>query len=173
MGADPENDELHHFETSWIFPVYLLASIRAVIAAYTFVATFFILAWQGARGDNGGNRRYFAHFANLSFAGVAFYFLFAAIHTFLYARTGRSVLLEKWPRYMRALHSLFYSTIATFPFFVTIVRWAALYDGQWFPTTFQAWINVRVPPLLSGYKDLIKCGNPGHPRYLAFFFCFE
>jgi hypothetical protein len=55
------------------------------------------------------------------------------------------VLLEKWPRWLRALHSLFYTTIVTFPFLVTIVYWKILYNGSWFPITFDAWSNVCVP----------------------------
>jgi len=145
MGADPAHDSLHHFETSWIFPSYVLASIRAIASLYAFVTIFFIFGWRGSHGDDLGNRRSFSYFTNLSYWGIAFYFLIAAIHTFLYARTARSVLLDKWPRFLRALHSLFYTTIVTFPFLVTIVYWAVLYDGHWFPITFDAWSNVRCP----------------------------
>lgn len=144
MGADPAHDRLHHFETSWLFKPVILGIIRAVISFYAFFTTFFIFGWQGTRGDNRSSRRSFSYFTNLTFWGIAFYFLFAALHTLLYARTGRSVLLEKWPRPFRVLHSLFYTTMTNFPFIVLIIYWAFLYENPWFPVVFNAWTNVRI-----------------------------
>jgi hypothetical protein len=143
LGSDPTHDHLHPFETSWLFPPYVLASFRALFALYAFVTIFFIFGWNGQHGDSEDSQQSFSYFTHLSFWGVAFYFLVSAVHTFLYAQTGRSVLLDKWPKALKALHSLFYSTIVTFPFVVLVVYWTILYDGPWFPRTFDAWTNVR------------------------------
>ncbi|PGH23293.1 hypothetical protein AJ80_02709 [Polytolypa hystricis UAMH7299] len=142
MGANPAHDSQHHFETSWLFRPTILAAIRALLSLYAFTTIFFIFGWNGTHDNAQSSRRSFSYFTHLSYWGVAFYFLFAALHTFLYARTGRSVLLDKWPRSLRALHSLLYSTATVFPFLVMIVYWALLYDGTWFPETFSAWTNI-------------------------------
>ena len=91
----------------------------------------------------------FAYFTVLTYWGLAFYFLVAAIHTGVYAATGRP-LLDRLPRPLQALHSLFYSTIVTFPFIVTIVFWAILYEDPWFPRPFDAWRNVSQHALNAG-----------------------
>lgn len=58
-----------------------------------------------------------------------------------YAIAGRP-LLDRFPRPLQALHSLFYTTIVVYPFIVTIVYWARLYSGTWFPDAFGAWSNI-------------------------------
>jgi len=63
------------------------------------------------------------------------------VHTFTYARSGIP-LLAKLPRPLQALHSLFYTTVTVFPFIVTIVYWAQLYDGHWYTEVFRGWSNV-------------------------------
>lgn len=88
-------------------------------------------------------RHSFSYFTNLTYWGLAFYFFFSALHTVSYVRTG-SPLLSRWPRPLQALHSFFYTTVVTFPVLVTVVFWAILYSGPWFPVTFNAWSNVRV-----------------------------
>lgn len=77
----------------------------------------------------------------LTYWGIAFYFLASSAHTLTYAVTGRP-LLERFPRPLQALHSLFYTTVVVYPFIVTIVYWARLYSGTWFPDVFGAWSNV-------------------------------
>ncbi|KAI9869208.1 MAG: hypothetical protein M1830_005436, partial [Pleopsidium flavum] len=72
------------------------------------------------------------------------------IHTFSYARTG-SPLLSSWPRPLQALHNLFYTTIVTFPFLVTVVYWAILYSGPWFSVPFNAWSNTSQHALNSAF----------------------
>ncbi|KAI6093113.1 hypothetical protein F4821DRAFT_75412 [Hypoxylon rubiginosum] len=62
----------------------------------------------------------FSYFTVLTYWGIAFYFTFAAIHTFTYARTG-TALLDRWPCSQKALHVLLFTSIATLPFLVTIV----------------------------------------------------
>jgi hypothetical protein len=77
----------------------------------------------------------------LTFWGIAFYFLFSAIHTFTYARTG-TPLLDRFPRPLQALHCLLYTTVAVFPFIVTLVYWIILFKGPWFDEVHSAWSNV-------------------------------
>lgn len=143
MGADPSNDNIHAFETSWLLLPFALFCVRALISLFVFTSIFTILGWNDTHGAEADNRLHFSFFTNLTFWGVGFYFLFAALHTFLYQKTGRSVLLDKWPRALRVLHSLYYSTIITYPFIVTIIYWAILYNGTWFPFVIDAWKNVR------------------------------
>jgi hypothetical protein len=76
----------------------------------------------------------------LCYWGISFYFLISALHTFSYAINGGTPLLNRLPRPLQALHYLFYTTITTFPFLVTIVYWAILYSG--FSSRFTLWSNV-------------------------------
>jgi hypothetical protein len=137
----------HRFVTSWLLPPTLLAILRGLVALYTFITIFFIFGWQGSHGLTHQNNSDFSYFTSLTFWGIAFYFLFSAIHTALYARRGYAPL-DHWPRPLQALHSLFYTTIITFPFLVTIVFWVILYEGPWFTVDFNAWSNVRAPKML-------------------------
>jgi hypothetical protein len=145
MGVTDDDFYLsHRFVTSWLLPPTALAVLRALIALYSFVTIFFIFGWQGTHDLTHINHAEFSYFTSLTFWGIAFYFLFSAIHTFLYARRGHAPL-EHWPRPLQALHSLLYTTIVTFPFLVTIVFWVILYDGPWFTVEFEAWTNVWHP----------------------------
>ncbi|PGH07233.1 hypothetical protein AJ79_06337 [Helicocarpus griseus UAMH5409] len=171
MGVNPADDKLHRFETSWLFSPFVLAILRGLISLYCFVTFIVMFAWQGTHGDNLSSRRSFSYFTNLTFWGVAFYFLVASIHTFLYARTGRSVLFDKWPRWLRALHSLFYSTVTCFPFVVLIVYWALLYTGPWYPVQFDAWTNISqhaMPPFFSLFEIIFSTAPPPPPLHIAF-----
>ncbi|DAA75831.1 TPA_exp: Uncharacterized protein A8136_1202 [Trichophyton benhamiae CBS 112371] len=133
MGADPSQDHLHAFETSWLFSPFVLGCIRAAFSLYAFVTIFFIIGWRAVHHQVDNMKDMFVYFTNLSYWGVAFYFLFAAIHSFVYARTGRSVFFDKAPRFLRALHSLLYSSIIILPIIVTILYWTLLFGGPWFP----------------------------------------
>lgn len=76
----------------------------------------------------------------LCYWGTSFYFLIAAIHTFSYALHGGTPLLNRFPRPLQALHYLFYTTIVTYPFLVTIVYWGILYSS--FASRFALWSNI-------------------------------
>ncbi|SPQ18780.1 3336fe03-9d75-4b07-8f89-7c39311b9523 [Thermothielavioides terrestris] len=136
-------DPTHRFETSWLLTPWLLFFFRALISLYIFTAIIFILAWQCARGANGceDSRDEFSYFTSLTYWGLGFYFLIAAVHTFTYARSGVP-LLDRFPRPLQALHSAFYTTVVVYPFVVTIVYWARLYSGTWFAEVFDGWSNV-------------------------------
>jgi hypothetical protein len=152
MGVREDDFYLsHRFVTSWLLPPTLLAVLRGLISLYVFTTIFFIFGWQGTHGMMDENKGELSYFTSLTFWGLAFYFLFSAIHTILYARRG-STPLDHWPPPLQALHSLFYTTIVTFPFLVTIVFWAILYDGPWFAVQYDAWSNVRHshPQLIGG-----------------------
>ncbi|KAI8961941.1 hypothetical protein F5Y11DRAFT_208386 [Daldinia sp. FL1419] len=141
-GWDPE----HRFETSWLLPPYALFALRALMSLYAFTTLLFNIGYQCANADQGGceaSRAEFSFFTVLTYWGIAFYTLVASIHTFTYARYSLP-LLDRFPRPLKALHALFYSTVTTFPFLVTIVYWGVLYSygSAWFPTVYGAWSNV-------------------------------
>ncbi|KAI9802234.1 MAG: hypothetical protein M1825_002955 [Sarcosagium campestre] len=141
VGVYAPFDPSHRFETSWVLPPIALFILRALISFYAFMTIFFSLGWEGTHGDGSAAGRSFSYFTDLCYWGLAFYFLIAAVHTFSYARNG-SPPLNRWPRPLQALHSLFYSSLVTFPFLVTIVFWVVIYDGEWFDDKFGAWSNI-------------------------------
>ncbi|KLJ05894.1 hypothetical protein EMPG_10676 [Blastomyces silverae] len=165
MGADPAHDSLHHFETSWLFRPVLFGILRLTIFFYCLLTIIITFALESARGNGLDNGRFFSYFTSLSFLGVLFYFLVAGIHTLLYARQGRSVLLDKWPRWLRALHSLFYTTIVCFPFVVMAIYWALLYKEGSVQPQFQVWGNIskHVLPAVFALFEIIFSTAPPPP----------
>lgn len=144
FGVDPSLDASHPFETSWLLSPAVLAALRALIALYIFTTIIVIWAWDGAHHDAAAIGQSFSYFTWLTYWGLGFYFLVAAIHTACYARTGRSVLLDRCPRVFRILHGLLYTTVTTFPFLVTIVFWAILFRPPFYRQIFPGWSNVRL-----------------------------
>jgi hypothetical protein len=141
MGVDDNFDPSHRFETSWLLTPWLLGAWRALFSLFAFTTTFFMFGWRNTHGDAIDSRRSFNYFTNLTFWGISFYGLFSAYHTLAYARSGQAPL-NRWPKILQVLHSLFYTTIVVFPFIVTIVYWAILYSGHWFRSDFDAFTNV-------------------------------
>ncbi|KAM0206745.1 hypothetical protein ACHAQD_012328 [Fusarium lateritium] len=158
---DPSN----RFETSWLLNPWLLFAARALISIYALVTRFFIIGWTCTHDDLGGCKevgRSFSYFTILTYWGIAFYFAVAALHTITYAIRGRS-LLDNLPRPLQALHALFYSTIVTYPFLVTIVYWVVLFKGPWFPIQFNAWSNISqhgLNSLFALFEIIIPRTNP-------------
>lgn len=114
---------------------------------------FFVLGWECQHASAGGctaARQEFSYFTVLTYWGLAFYFLVAAVHTFTYARTG-TALLDRLPRSLQALHAAYYASVTVYPFIVTIVFWGKLYPGSWWPDTFDGWSNVSEHAMNSGY----------------------
>ncbi|KAJ4295939.1 hypothetical protein N0V88_004641 [Collariella sp. IMI 366227] len=136
-------DPTHRFETSWLLSPWLLFICRALLCLYIFTTLFFVLGWQCAHAEDGcaASRATFSYFTHLTYWGLGFYFLFAAVHTFTYVRSGVA-LLNRFPRPLQALHSAFYSTITVYPIIVTVVFWAVLYSGEWFPEIYSGWSNI-------------------------------
>ncbi|KAI9886388.1 MAG: RNA-binding component of cleavage and polyadenylation factor [Watsoniomyces obsoletus] len=136
LGVDTPFDVQYRFETSWLLSPRLLLLLRLLIATYCLAVSILVLVWPGVQPQ-----RTLTYFTVLSFWGLTAYFLVAALHTGSLVLTGKP-LLNRWPRPLQALHSLFYSTIVVYPFLVTIVFWIVLYHGHGFPTTFRTWSNV-------------------------------
>ncbi|KAL2270060.1 hypothetical protein VTJ83DRAFT_2244 [Remersonia thermophila] len=145
-------DPTHRFETSWLLSPWALFACRALISLYAFTTLIFVLAWQCAHGPLGctGSQNSFSYFTTLTYWGLAFYFLVAAVHTATYARAG-TPWLDRFPRPLQALHAAFYTTIIVFPFIVTIVYWARLYEGTWYPDVYSGWSNVSQHLLNSAF----------------------
>ncbi|KIW04120.1 uncharacterized protein PV09_04930 [Verruconis gallopava] len=123
------------FSTSWIVPPVVLFALRALISLFIFTSIFTILGID----DKVDQEHYFSYFTSLTFWGLGFYFLFAAIHTASYWLTGKP-FLARWPRALQIAHSMYYTTITTFPFVVTIIFWALLFSS--FPNVFSVFSNV-------------------------------
>lgn len=137
------------FRTPLFFPSFLSTAAQQLIrrplqSLFAFTVLIFNLIWRSVAPGYGGRvaaGQSFSYFTILTYWGLAFYFLFASIHTFSYARTG-TPLLNRWPRALQTLHSFYYTTVTTYPFLVTIVYWAVLYTGPWFPKQFDAYSNI-------------------------------
>ncbi|KAA8643584.1 hypothetical protein EYZ11_009487 [Aspergillus tanneri] len=171
MGVDPCLDQHHRFETSWLLPPLAFAFLRGLVAFYIFFTNFFIWGWNGTHGYRDAIGQSFSYFTWLTFWGLGFYYLVACIHTTCYALTGRSVLLGRWSRVLRALHCLFYATVTTFPFLVTIVFWAILYNGTWYSATFNGWSNISQHGLNSLFAllEVILPATDPHPLITLLF----
>lgn len=104
---------------------------------------------QPANGGGDAASLSFSFFTVLTYWGIAFYFLFASIHTFTYARGG-TPLISRFPRPLQALHSLFYTTITTYPFLVTIIFWAVLFE-DWWSQRYRQWSNISQHGLNSAF----------------------
>jgi hypothetical protein len=92
----------------------------------------------------------FSFFTVLTYWGIAFYFFISALHTFSHARQGNPPLLNRFPRPLQALHSLFFTTVTTLPFLVTIVYWAVLFSGL-AQTPFTWWTTISEHGLNSAF----------------------
>lgn len=116
---------------------------------YAFTTLFTTLGYQCTHPAAGSayacqdSASSFSYFTVLTYWGIAFYQLFAAVHTFSYARWNVA-FLDRWPRPLQAAHAFYYTTVTTYPFLVTIVYWGVIYSygSAWFPTTYGAWSNI-------------------------------
>lgn len=142
LGVTRPFDPLDRYTTSWLLSPNLLAALRLLLSLYAFVTIFVVFGWNGSHKKSQSSRRSFSYFTDLTYWAIAFYFLFSGLHTLTYATTGIS-WLKKWPKPLQAAHALFYTSIVTYPFLVTIVYWIILYKSPWFPLVFDAWSNVR------------------------------
>lgn len=100
----------------------------------------------------------------LTYWGLAFYNLTAAVHTFTYARGGNP-LLDRFPRPLQALHAFYYTTVTTYPFIVTAVYWGVIYPGTWFTVEFDAFSNTSQHALNSVFAlfEIVFPRTPGPP----------
>lgn len=155
LGVSQPFDPTFRFTTSWLLPPYLLASLRLFFALYAFITIFAIFAWDDSHHLTLTARRSFSYFTNLTYWGLAFYFLFSALHTYSYARTGKA-WLRSWPRPLQAAHAVLYTTIVTYPLLVTLVFWAILYRNPWFPLVEEGWSNVGYAFCVSDLGDYAR-----------------
>ncbi|KAL8656907.1 MAG: hypothetical protein Q9226_002461 [Calogaya cf. arnoldii] len=170
LGASQPFDPTHRYTTSWILPPVLLAICRFIFAIYILTAIFFIFGWNGTHGHAEQSRYSFSFFTSLGYWGLGFYFLFSSLHTFSYARTGKS-WSQKWPAGFQVAHTVFYTTIVTFPILVTAVFWALLYNGIWFSNEFQGWSNTSQHALntvFASFEIFLTRTSPPPPAHLAF-----
>ena len=151
LGVYSPCDPTARYVTSWLISPTALATLRLILSLYAFVTLFFIYGFEDSHGNAISARQSFSFFTDLTYWGIAFYLLFAGLHTLSFALNYRKSLkidglarywLQRWPRPLQAAHMILYSTIVTFPFLVTIVFWAIIYSPPWFPVRFQAWQNV-------------------------------
>lgn len=164
------------FDTSYTFvrsdfvsPV-VLACIRALLCIYSFTTIITCYTWLAhetatislkdvnidsytIQQSDAAIGQSFSFFTYLTFWSLGFYFLTSSIHTFMYAFQQRTWLHNSWPRPLQLAHSLYYSSITSFPFLVTIVFWGTMNSG-WPPGRFEQWINISVHGLNSVFAVL-------------------
>jgi hypothetical protein len=151
-------DTSHRFETSWLISPWALFFIRALFvrppipshhtanlpqSLYIFLVLIISLILTGIHPSNGGpsaSSLSFSYFTILTYWGLAFYFLFASLHTLTYARTG-TPLQTTIPPPHQALHSLLHTTITTYPILVTAIFWGILFRS-WWTQSFPQWSNI-------------------------------
>ncbi|KAI1809300.1 hypothetical protein GGS20DRAFT_572615 [Poronia punctata] len=142
-------DPTHRFVTSWLVSPYILFGIRAFMSLYAFTTLLVTIIYRCTHPSLGGcteSRASFSYFTVLTYWGLAFYYLISSIHTFTYitssSSSSSSLLHTIFPRPLQTLHSLFYSTITTYPILVTIVFWALLSSPDTLSTPYSTWSNI-------------------------------
>ena len=151
LGASTPFDPSNRFTTSILLPPLALAFLRLLLSLYAFVTIFIIIIYDCTHGQAYRLRKWFSFFTNLTWCGLAFYFLFSGLHTLRYSRRGKS-WLSSWPRPLQAAHAIYYTTIVTFPPLVTIVYFVMVYVQTGFMASNLGWANVCRP--LQGLGNL-------------------
>ena len=167
LGVPPTGFQSTPFVNSWCLPTYALATIRIFLSVYCFTTIVFSFKWfathtvifhlqdidtkaitfpVGAEGI----RQSFSYFTYLSYWGLAFYFFFASLHTFVYARR-RFSWLDTWPRCLQAMYSTYYSTIVCFPLLVSTVYWCSMWTRTWWADDFDQWSMISMHAMNSAF----------------------
>ncbi|KAF7190180.1 hypothetical protein HII31_08511 [Pseudocercospora fuligena] len=161
------------FVRSHLVSPLILGILRALISLYCFTTIIVAYSWLSQNFapntlrdidiptytlilGKGFIGKSFSFFTFLTFWSLAFYFGVSAFHTLTYAYNRRrgngrmSPLHDSLPRSLQLLHTLWYTTITTYPFLVSIVFWCTMYGSPW-PThsRFTQWINISVHGLNS------------------------
>ncbi|TRM69990.1 hypothetical protein BD626DRAFT_390487 [Schizophyllum amplum] len=145
--AGPVFDPTHDYVTSPLFSPLVLAALRLLLGFYTLVTLIFQLAWEGFHSPADLDS-FFSYFTHLSYIGLCSYFFASGVQTLFYARSGHvSYPLQRWPKFMQALHTILFATIVTFPIIVTAVFWSLLASPEILGTTYSAWGNISVHAL--------------------------
>lgn len=108
------DDYTSRFATSWFLSPLQLAVWRGIVSLYAFLVIFISLGHESS--ENAG--RSFSYFTVLGYWGLAFYYAVSCAHSVSFWLYGES-WLQKWPKSLQWLHSVFYATITVFPFVVT------------------------------------------------------
>ncbi|THX37595.1 hypothetical protein D6D10_05788 [Aureobasidium pullulans] len=153
------NEYTSRFATSWFLSPLQLAIWRAIVAFYAFIVIFISLGHEGSR-DAG---RSFSYFTVLGYWGLAFYYAVSCAHSASFWLFGES-WLQKWPRSLQWLHSVFYATVTVFPFVVTAVFWGALSNGA-FANEWTTWSNISQHALNSvmAFGEIVIPRTLPHP----------
>lgn len=176
--SDSGFDPSHSFVRSHFVSPAVLACIRALLCVYSFTTIITCYTWLAhktatisLKDVNIGSYtihqsddaigQSFSFFTYLTFWSLGFYFLVSSVHTFMYVFRQRT-WLHSWPRPLQLAHSLYYSTVTSFPFLVTIVFWGTMNSG-WPAGRFEQWINISVHGLNSVFaitEIIIPATNP-------------
>lgn len=180
-------DTSHKFVSSHFVSPLFLATTRALLMLYSFTTIITCYAWlrhntatttlkdvnlnsYTLHQSSAAIGHSFSFFTYLAFWSMGFYFLVAGYHTFMYAFHGRTDLHVSFPRALQLAHSLYYSTITTFPFLVTVVFWATMNSG-WPAGRFEQWINISVHGLNSVFalvEIVLPATDPQPWKHLYF-----
>ncbi|KAI5248784.1 hypothetical protein E4T42_05554 [Aureobasidium subglaciale] len=154
------NEYTSRFATSWFLSPLQLAIWRGLVAFYAFIVLFINLGHSGkAAGQS------FSYFTVLGYWGLAFYYAVSCAHSASFWLYGES-WLQRWPRSLQWLHSVFYATITVFPFIVTAVFWGALSYGA-FSNEWTAWSNISQHALNSvmAFVEIVFPRTLPHPWF--------
>ncbi|KZT56414.1 hypothetical protein CALCODRAFT_483992 [Calocera cornea HHB12733] len=137
---EPFDPELH-WVTSWAFPRSVYAAIRLFLALYTLISALVDVALTA---KSGGVFGYYSYFTNLSYIGIVSWFWASGVQTAFFAfREKTGYPLQRWPRFLRFMHSLLFTTIAVYPIIVLVVVWAILYDPVvYWANTYNTWDEI-------------------------------
>ncbi|KAI5847097.1 hypothetical protein DFP73DRAFT_630435 [Morchella snyderi] len=134
-------DPTHRFTTSYALPPLLLACTRLTISVYIFTYLLYRIAYSAVADGSLSTRQSFSYFTNITYWSLGFYFAVSGLHTLLYALRGRRAAWLKGP--WAAAHAVWWTSVVTFPFLVTIVYWGILAaDDLPFRTQVSAYSNI-------------------------------
>jgi len=145
-------DAQYRLVTSGFLPPFWLFLIRLIFGVYSLTSNivYLILDLQVNRDPA---ERYYVYFTHLSYIGLAAYFCAAAFHTGFFTINLRHLRrgdtsqglwypLQKWGKFLQAMHLYLYCTVVIFPILVTAVYWAILKDEGTFRDPLNSWNNI-------------------------------
>lgn len=179
FGVPTEGFRSTPFVKSWCLHTYSLAGIRLFLSIYCFTAIIFSFNWFAHHTvifhlqdidtkaivfpvGVEGIRQSFSYFTYLTFWGLAFYFFFASLHGFVYGGRGYT-WLDNWPRYLQAMHTVYYSTIVCFPFLVTTIYWGSMWTREFWSDDFSQWNMITMHAMnsvLAAFEIIVTETDP-------------
>lgn len=175
--TQPDFDPENRFVTSPFLPPLALGVIRLVFAIYMTICiiTEPILLKRGRRTRRDAVK-FPSYFTNITFISLAWYirtpldnisyFWVSGVYSLIYHFTGTSPL-RRYHKFLQLLHTLFYSTISTFPFIVTAVFWSLISvppHKKAFSTVFLQWTNISFHCLNSVFAFFEVMGSAVRPQ---------